>query len=204
MWPWKDRVKNDLVNLQKMSVSTGLQRASPGLCNVPLQAPHPALQPLWNVASLLEVFKYLKAESFFFGLLLPLSVDCLCHLYVLRCVIGTLPPLGLMQQISNGLPCCALGFSLLLTFWGVGSEYLDKFLLSVVRFLLWFPMNWWFPTNASCLYSSTVQPIYTVVGRRRKGPCLLHQKPRKGLDKKGCRAGVGWGDSKKGQGLLVS
>ena len=90
-----------------MRVSTAF-KDSPGLCNMPLQAPRSALQPLWNVAALMEVVEYLQAETVTFDLSLSLSLGHLCHLYILTCIIHVFIHMclshGLFLPVSRVLP----------------------------------------------------------------------------------------------------
>ena len=90
-----------------MRVSTAF-KDSPGLCNVPLQAPRPALQPLWNVAALMEIVEYLQAETVTFDLPLSLSLGHLCHLYILTCIIHLCLSHGLLLEYCHS---CVSGFN---------------------------------------------------------------------------------------------
>lgn len=121
-----------VTNLQKMRVSTAF-KDSPRLCNVPLQVPHPALQPLWNVAALMEIVEYLQAETVAFDLPLFLSLVHLCHLYILTCIIH----MCLSRPVSTCLEychSCVSGFNSLLTFWDMESKSRQ---VSFAFLLLW-------------------------------------------------------------------
>lgn len=118
-------------------------QTSPGLHNVPLQSsPSSPATSLECSCSHGNISVPTSWEFLLWPLTFPLFRLLMSPLY------SEMPYWYILLARLNKYPMCChgcvLGFSLLSTF-----------------------REWWFPINASCIFSLTIQQMYTVVGRKQ-------------------------------------